>query len=270
MAKSPWSFKTALEVSAALKARKVSAVELAEDAIGRIERHDGRINAVCVRDFSRALDAAREADTALARGETRPLLGIPLTVKESFNVAGLPTTWGLPAQKDFVPKQDALAIVRVKEAGGVILGKTNVPFRLGDLQSYNDIYGTTNNPYNLGRTPGGSSGGSAAALAELGPVSQQTLTDLFAVYRSTMVGFVDELERKGHVRRGKNPSDRRAYALELTPSGAKVERKAAELLAGCERHYLEPLSAAERRQLLELLGRLVARDFARTGREGER
>ena len=175
MAKSPWSFKTALEASAALKARKVSAIELAHDAIGRIERHDGRINAVCVRDFSRALDTAREADIALARGETRPLLGIPLTIKESFNVAGLPTTWGLPAQKDFVPKQDALAIVRVKEAGGVILGKTNVPFRLGDLQSYNDIYGTTNNPYNLGRTPGGSSGGSAAALAAgYGPLSLGT------------------------------------------------------------------------------------------------
>ena len=120
VAKSPWSFKTALELSVALKARKVSAVELAHDAIGRIERHDGRINAVCVRDFSRALDAARSADTALARGETRPLLGIPLTVKESFNIAGLPTTWGFPAYKNFVPKQDALAIVRVKDAGGVI------------------------------------------------------------------------------------------------------------------------------------------------------
>ena len=175
MAKSPWSFKTALELSAALKARKVSAVELAHDAIGRIERHDGRINAVCVRDFSRALDAARAADTALAHGKTRPLLGIPLTVKESFNVAGLPTSWGIPAQKDFVPKEDALAIVRVKDAGGVILGKTNVPFGLGDLQSYNDIYGTTNNPYDLGRTPGGSSGGSAAALAAgYGPLSLGT------------------------------------------------------------------------------------------------
>ena len=175
MAKSPWSFKTALELSVALKARKVSAVELARDAIGRIERHDGRINAVCVRDFSRALDAARAADTALVRGETRPLLGIPLTVKESYNVAGLPTTWGFPAQKDFVPNEDALAIVRVKDAGGVILGKTNVPFGLGDLQSYNDIYGTTNNPYDLGRTPGGSSGGSAAALAAgYGPLSLGT------------------------------------------------------------------------------------------------
>ena len=98
MAKSEWSFKTAIELSAALAAKKVSAVELAQDAISRIERHDARINAICVRDFERGLDAARAADTARARGETRPLLGIPLTVKESYNVAGLPTTWGFPAR----------------------------------------------------------------------------------------------------------------------------------------------------------------------------
>ena len=172
MAKSEWSFKTATELSAALAAKKVSAVELAQHAIDRIERHDGKINAICVRDFARGLEAARAADTARARGETRPLLGIPLTVKESYNVAGLPTTWGFPAQKDFTPAQDALPISRVKQAGGVILGKTNVPVGLGDWQSYNEIYGTTNNPFDLGRTPGGSSGGSSAALAAgYGPLS---------------------------------------------------------------------------------------------------
>lgn len=165
MAKSQWSFKTAVELSAALAAKQVSAVELAQDAIGRIERHDDKINAVCVRDFERGLASARAADAALARGETKPLLGIPMTVKESYNVAGLPTTWGIPARKDFTPKEDALSISRVKDAGGVILGKTNVPLSLADWQSYNDIYGTTNNPYDLGRTPGGSSGGSSAALA---------------------------------------------------------------------------------------------------------
>ena len=95
-----------------------------------------------------------------------------MTVKESYNIAGLPTTWGIPAQKDFVPAEDALSISRVKDAGGVILGKTNVPLGLGDWQSYNEIYGTTNNPYDLGRTPGGSSGGSSAALAAgYGPLS---------------------------------------------------------------------------------------------------
>jgi amidase len=172
LAKSQWSFKTATELSAAFAAKKVSAVELAQDAIDRIERHDGKVNAICVRDFGRALEAARAADAARARGETRPLLGIPLTVKESFNVAGLPTTWGFPDQKDFEPGEDALSISRVKDAGGVILGKTNVPIGLGDWQSYNEIYGTTNNPFDLGRTPGGSSGGSAAALAAgYGPLS---------------------------------------------------------------------------------------------------
>ena len=173
MAKSQWSFKTAVELSAALAAKKVSAVELAQDAIGRIERHDGKINAICVRDFDRAAWPPPAPPTpSLRAARTEPLLGIPMTVKESYNVAGLPTTWGFPAQKDFVPPEDALSISRVKDAGGVILGKTNVPLGLGDWQSYNEIYGTTNNPFDLGRTPGGSSGGSSAALAAgYGPLS---------------------------------------------------------------------------------------------------
>ena len=165
MAKSQWSFKTAVELTAALTAKKVSAVELARDAINRIERHDAKINAICVRDFERGLAAARAADAELARGVRKPLLGLPVTVKESFNIAGLPTTWGIPAQKDFTPTEDALPITRVKDAGGVILGKNNVPLGLGDWQSYNEIYGITNNPFDLGRTPGGSSGGASAALA---------------------------------------------------------------------------------------------------------
>src|SRR5258708_5911779 len=82
--------------------------------------------------------AARAADKALAAGERRPLLGIPITVKESYNIAGLPTTWGFPAMKDFLAAEDALAVARVKAAGAVVLGKTNVPFALGDFQSYND------------------------------------------------------------------------------------------------------------------------------------
>jgi amidase len=129
VAQSQWSFKTAVETSAALAAKQVSAVELAQDAIGRIERHDAKINAICVRDFDRALAAARAADAALAHGEQKPLLGIPMTVKESYNIAGLPTTWGIPEQKDFTPTEDALSIARVKDAGAVILGKTNVPLR---------------------------------------------------------------------------------------------------------------------------------------------
>ena len=101
MAKSQWSFKTATELSAALAAKKVSAVELAQDAIGRIERHDAKINAVCVRDFARGLEAARAADAARARGENKPLLGIPMTVKESYNVAGLADDLGLSGAEGF-------------------------------------------------------------------------------------------------------------------------------------------------------------------------
>jgi amidase len=162
---SPWRFATVTELTAALKSKKVSAVELTQDVIARIERDDAEINAVCVRDFDRAVQSARAADLALSRGGREPLLGIPMTVKESFNVAGLPTTWGFVEQKGFVPGADALAVERVKAAGGVIVAKTNVPVGLGDWQSYNPIYGTTNNPFDLGRTPGGSSGGSSAALA---------------------------------------------------------------------------------------------------------
>src|SRR5262249_43491495 len=122
-------------------------------------------NAVVVRDFDQARAAAKAADAALARGERRPLLGLPMTVKESFGGLGLPTTWGNPAFKDWRPSVDALAGTRLTAAAPRILGQTNVPIFLSDWQSYNEIYGTTNNPWDLGRTPGGSSGGSAAALA---------------------------------------------------------------------------------------------------------
>jgi amidase len=160
-----WNFRSAGELAAALRAGEVSSVELTEAAIAVIERNDGVINAICVSDFDRARAAARRADRARGRGEDRPLLGIPLTVKESYNMAGLPTTWGMPRYWDFVPPEDAVQVSRLKAAGAVVLGKTNVPLGLQDLQSFNEIYGTTNNPWNRGRTSGGSSGGSAAALA---------------------------------------------------------------------------------------------------------
>jgi amidase len=169
---SQWSYRTVQEIAWALRQRKVSAVELLQETTARIEMLDQGLNAVVVRDFEHALKAAKAADEALARGERQPLLGIPMAVKESFNVAGLPTTWGIPEFRDFVPKEDAAIIARVKNAGAVVIGKTNVPLRLSDAQTYNDIYGTTNNPWDANRTPGGSSGGSAAALAAgFGPLS---------------------------------------------------------------------------------------------------
>ena len=118
-----------------------------------------------MRDFDRALAQADAADAALARGERRPLLGLPMTVKESYNVAGLPTTWGVPAFRDFRPTEDAVAVSRLKAAGAVILGKTNVPPLLADWQADNPIHGRTVNPHDPTRSPGGSSGGGAAALA---------------------------------------------------------------------------------------------------------
>src|SRR5271169_102608 len=167
-----WAYRSAGELAQSLLKKEISALELTDQFIARIEALDGDLNAVPVRDFARAREAAKAADAALARGERRPLLGVPITVKESYNIAGLPTTWGIPAFKDFVAQEDALAVMRLKAAGVVILGKTNVPFVLGDWQSYNDIHGATNNPWDKTRTPGGSSGGSSAALAAgFGPLS---------------------------------------------------------------------------------------------------
>lgn len=159
------TYATLRDQVAALKARKISATELLEQTIARIEAHDDKINAVPVRDFDRARAAAKEADAALAKGEQRPLLGVPITVKESFDVAGLPTTWGAPAARDWRPQADAVMVSRLKAAGAVVAGKTNVPLHLADWQAYNEVYGVTKNPYDLGHSPGGSSGGSAAALA---------------------------------------------------------------------------------------------------------
>ncbi|WP_090760913.1 amidase [Nonomuraea maritima] len=160
-----WSFHAAEELAAALRAGEVSSMELTDEAIARVERDDRVINAICVPDFDRARAAARAADAARARGEDRPLLGIPVTVKESYDVAGLPTTWGMPQHRGHLPAEDAVQVSRLKAAGAVVLGKTNVPLGLQDIQSYNELYGTTTNPWDHARTSGGSSGGSAAALA---------------------------------------------------------------------------------------------------------
>ena len=157
--------QTASDLVQALADRKVGALELTDAAIARIETRDVAINAVVVRDFERARAAAKQADAALARGERRPLLGLPMTVKESNNIAGLPTTWGSPAFSGFTAETDSVAVARLKAAGAIVLGKTNIPPFLSDWQSNNPVYGRTRNPWDLDRSPGGSSGGSAAAVA---------------------------------------------------------------------------------------------------------
>lgn len=158
-------YQSAKALHSLLAKKEISSLELVDMTISRIERLDSSINAVVIRDFERARSAAKDADVAIAKGENHPLLGIPMTVKESFNVAGLTTSWGNPDFKNWIPTEDALVISRLKAAGAIILGKTNVPFMLSEWQAYNEIYGVTNNPWNLDLTPGGSSGGSAAALA---------------------------------------------------------------------------------------------------------
>ena len=155
--------RTALQTAAAIRSGETSALAECQAAIARIEARDGAINAVVVRDFDRARTVAAALDAA--GPDERALFGVPMTVKESFDVAGLPTTWGFEQHRDNVATCDAIAVQRLKAAGAVIVGKTNVPVSLADLQSINPIYGRTKHPLDSARTCGGSSGGAAAALA---------------------------------------------------------------------------------------------------------
>jgi amidase len=159
-------FRSAKQLAADIKRKKVGCLELLDLYLARVEKYDGALNAVVVRDFDRARTRARAADRALARRQLwGPLHGVPMTIKESYDVVGLPTTWGVPAYKDRIATKNAVVVDRLLRAGVVLFGKTNVPLYLGDWQSFNAIYGTTNNPWDVTRAPGGSSGGSAAALA---------------------------------------------------------------------------------------------------------
>ena len=160
------AFASATALAAKIASKAASSVELLNHYFDRVDRFNPALNAIIVQRRETALARAKRADEALARGERwGPLHGVPMTVKESYDVAGTPTTWGAPQLKDNVAAKDALAISRLEAAGVVVFGKTNVPLMLSDFQSYNDVYGTTNNPWATDRTPGGSSGGSAAALA---------------------------------------------------------------------------------------------------------
>ena len=160
------AFRSATELAGDLRARRIGCLELLDHYLARVERFNPDLNAVVAFDFDRARGRAREADAALARGEVwGPLHGLPMTVKDSYDVAGLPTTWGAPELRDNVAARNAVAVDRLLGAGAVLFGKTNVPYNLADFQSYNEIHGTTHNPWDPSLVPGGSSGGSAAALA---------------------------------------------------------------------------------------------------------
>jgi amidase len=159
-------FRSATQLAAAIRRKKIGSLELLDLYLARVAKYNPALNAIVVTDVEGARKRARAADRALAKGQPwGPLHGVPMTIKESYDVAGMPTTWGIPALKDHRATKNALAVDRLLGAGVVLFGKTNVPIYLADYQSYNDIYGTTNNPWDLTRAPGGSSGGSAAALA---------------------------------------------------------------------------------------------------------
>ena len=160
------AFLSAAELASRLASREISARELLEHHLARVERHNPALNAVIWMDAERARADADASDRRRAAGEPLgPLDGIPTTVKESYDLAGAPTTWGVPAFRDNIAARDSAVVERLRAAGAVIYGKTNVPLLLSDWQSFNAIHGTTNNPWDLSRSPGGSSGGSAAALA---------------------------------------------------------------------------------------------------------
>jgi amidase len=159
-------FSSAVEAARAIRDGSVSSFELTQHILSRIEEYNAKLNAIVTLTADEALTRAKHADEALAQGDIwGPFHGVPCTVKDTYWTKGVRTTAGAPFLSDFVPAEDAVVVERLKRAGVVILGKTNVPFMADDWQSYNEVFGTTNNPWDLRRTPGGSTGGGAAALA---------------------------------------------------------------------------------------------------------
>lgn len=159
------TFATATEMLHALQSKHISATELLDLHLAQIARHNPTINAIVTPNYEQAGQAAREADAARARGEERPLLGLPLTIKDCLDVQDLPTTAGVRARAHALAQADGLVSARVRAAGGVMMGKTNIPPYAGEWQANNKLFGRTNNPWDLTRSPGGSTGGGAAALA---------------------------------------------------------------------------------------------------------
>ena len=160
------AFASAKQLAALIRRKKIGCLELLDLYLKRVARLNPKINAVVVLDDKRARERARKADRDAAKKDWwGPLHGLPMTVKESFDVEGLPTTWGRADMKANIAARHALSVHRLMGAGAVIFGKTNVPVMLADWQTFNPVYGTTGNPWDVSRVPGGSSGGAGAALA---------------------------------------------------------------------------------------------------------
>ena len=157
---------SAAALAQAIRGKKVSSEEVVKAHLRRIEAVNPKLNAVVLLTADSALAEARKADSALARGDLKgPLHGVPMTIKDSLDTAGVVSTGGTKGRASFVPRQDASAVARLRAAGAILLGKTNLPELSLGFESVNQIYGRTNNPYNLSCTPGGSSGGEAAIIA---------------------------------------------------------------------------------------------------------
>jgi len=249
------AYVSATTLAAMVRRKEIGCLELLEHFLGRVAEFDGEINALCQLDPQTARDRARAADATIARGDpTGPLHGVPMTVKEAFDVTGLVTTWGLESEAENRAEKNAAAVDSLLRAGANIFGKTNVPVMLADWQSYNPVYGTTNNPYDLSRTPGGSSGGAAAALAagmtplEIGsdiggsirnpahfcgvfghkpsfglvpqaghaPSYHRSSLDVVAI--GPLARTADDLETTLSVIAGPEPEDAEAWSLRLPPS----------------------------------------------------
>ncbi len=210
---------SAVELVAAIRSKEISSLELLELYLDRIDRLDrGRVNAVVTLDADRARVAAKAADEALARGDAvGPLHGLPITIKDAIATEGVRSTGGAVELSDHVPTQDAPAVARLKDAGAIVFGKTNLPRWCADNQAFNELFRTTNNPWSFAHVPGGSSGGSAAALAA-GFTGAELGTDIAGSVRAPAhccgvyalkpsYGVVPNLGYLDHVGGGSTPTD---------------------------------------------------------------
>ena len=217
-----------------LDGKQLGAMELLDHFVARAQRLNPTINAICEFDVQRARQAARQADqfrAAVSPLERGVLYGIPMTVKESFDVEGLKTARGVPVHRDRIAKADSTAVERLRRAGAIVFGKTNVPYNLSDYQSFNAIHGITRNPWNLDCTPGGSSGGSAAALAA-GMTPLELGGDLGGSIRvpAHCCGVFGHRPSYGVVPFGRNTADNPVTAVDIATAGP-MARSAEDLQA---------------------------------------
>ena len=229
-------FASALDAALAIRAGRVSSVELTTRVLDRIARLNPKLNAIVVVAADAALARARAADEARARRESwGPFHGVPITIKDTFEVAGVTTTAGAPSLRTHVPARDAAVVARLQGAGAVVLGKTNVPIFASDWQSYNAVYGQTNNPWDVARTPGGSTGGGAAALAAgltyLEPGSDLAGSIRIPAHFCGVYGHkpsLDVVPMRGHI---PPPPGIAATPPSTLPVAGPLARSAADLLA---------------------------------------